>query len=344
MRRAAATLQDVARAAGVSLSTASNALTGRGRVAEATRRRVVETAERLAFRPNTLARSFVTGRSFVVGILAEQAPGTFSMPVLIGAHGALGRHDMASLSYDAHGDPALRQEYLDRLRTRRVDGLLVVGQGPDAPSPAIGADFAAPVVHAYARPEDPTATAYGPDNVAAGRLAAEHLLGLGRSRLAVVTAAASLTAVHDRLTGVRSVLDAADLRMVGEPLHGAWRRAWGAEATDRLLAAGRPFDAVIAGNDEIAGGVRARLEDAGLRVPDDVAIVGVDNFNGFTRIEDRSLTTIDLNLPEVGAAAAAHVLRAIDGSAEPGRYTVAPSLVPGRSTLGEVVADAPPLD
>ncbi len=313
-------------------------------MASGTRDRIVATAERLEFRPNTLARSFVTGRSYTVGILAEHAPGTFSMPVLIGANSALGLGDLASLTYDAQNDPALRREYLLRLRTRRVDGLIIVGQGPDVVYPSVSHDFPAPVVYAYAHSEDPRDTSYLPDNVMAGRLATQHLVETGRTRIAHITAGATLSAVRDRSSGMLSALAESGLAAVGEPLHGTWRRAWGAEATDRLLASGAEFDAIFVGNDEIALGVRARLEASGRRVPDDVALVGVDNFNRLTRMEDRSLTTIDLNLPQVGAAAADHVLRAIAGAAEAGRFTVPPTLVPGRSTLGDVVPDDPPND
>lgn len=344
VNRPSVTLRDVARAAEVSISTASNALTGTGRVAPDTRRRVVETARRLDFRPNTLARSFVTGRSFTVGILAEHAPGTFSMPVLIGANSALGRGDLASLTYDAENDPALRREYLARLRARRVDGLLVVGRGPDAIHPAIPRDFPAPVVYAYALPEGPSEAVYLPDDGDAGRLAAQHLVDLGRTRVVHITAGSHLCAVRARLKGFFDVLSLSGIDLAAEPLHGTWRRAWGFEATDRLLASGIPFDAVFAGNDDIALGVRSRLEAAGRRIPDDVAIVGVDNFAGLTHIEDRSLTTIDLNLPRVGAAAAEHVRRAISGDHEIGRFTVPATLVAGRSTLGDVVTDVLPVD
>jgi len=344
MRRPAVTLHDVARASGVSISTASNALAGRGRVAPETRDRVVATAERLEFRPNALARSFVTGRSYTVGILAEHAPGTFSMPVLIGANSALSLSDLASLTYDAQNDPTLRREYLLRMRTRRVDGVIVVGQGPDVVYPSISHSFPVPVVYAYAHSEDPRDTSYQPDNVMAGRLATEHLIATGRTRIAHITAGSTLSAVRDRVSGMSAALAESDLTPAGAPLHGTWRRAWGAEAADRLLASGIEFDAVFAGNDDIAHGVRARLEASGRRIPDDVALVGVDNFNRLTRMEDRSLTTIDLNLPQVGAAAAEHVLAAIAGTAESGSFSVPPTVVPGRSTLGDIVPDDPPND
>ena len=178
----------------------------------------------------------------------------------------------------------------------------------------------------------------------AGRLATEHLLGLGRTRIAHITAGATLRAVTDRIAGMRAVLAENGLTAAGVPMHGAWRRAWGAEATERLLASGTAFDAVFAGNDEIALGARASLEAAGLRVPDDVALVGVDNFARLTRMEDRSLTTIDLDLPRLGAAAAEHVLRAIAGEVATGQFTVPATLVPGRSTLGDLVRDDPPRD
>jgi LacI family transcriptional regulator len=160
-------LSDVAAASGVSLSTASKVLNGGGRVAPATRTRILDTAARLDFRPNALAKSFALGRSYTIGILADNAPATFSVPVLIGASSALSTHDMATLVYDAEDDPALRQEYVRRMRTRQVDGMLVIGQGPDIARPSVSHGFPAPVVYAFGYSENKHDASFFPDNVMA---------------------------------------------------------------------------------------------------------------------------------------------------------------------------------
>ena len=99
-----ASMSDVALAAGVSISTASRALRGVGRISAETRARVVETAARLQFEPDMIARSFVTGKSYIVGVLAEQALGRFSMPIIMGATNHLGRENIAAVVLDAQGN------------------------------------------------------------------------------------------------------------------------------------------------------------------------------------------------------------------------------------------------
>ncbi|MEU6998403.1 LacI family DNA-binding transcriptional regulator [Nonomuraea sp. NPDC046570] len=328
-------LSDVAAAAGVSISTASRALSGAGRVSAATRAHVLATAERLQFQPDVLARSFVTGKSFIVGILAENAPGLFSMPLVIGANDFLGRQGIASLTLDGHETPQVLVEHLKRLKARRVDGLLVIGDNPDLANVAWAIDFPAPVVYAFSVPGPGKDILVLPDNQAAGAMAGEHLVRLGRRHIAHITADRAFPAVEQRWAGLLGVLERERLRPVlGGPLHGDYKRHWGAEAARRLLDSGEPMDAIFAANDEIALGAYAVLAQAGLRIPDDVAIVGYDNWRGLTSRWERLLTTIDPCLVEVGQVAAARLLEAVAGEGEHGVHRVPCTLIEGRTTLG----------
>ncbi|HWH98509.1 MAG TPA: LacI family DNA-binding transcriptional regulator, partial [Pseudolysinimonas sp.] len=185
-------LKDVASVAGVSASIASQVLNGRGRVSPETRARILAAAERLDFRPNALAQSFKHGRSLTVGLLVEEAQRLFTMPVVIGATTALGLRDMATLSYDASAGPERRQEIISMLKARRVDGVLVIGDGTERTYASLAGQLSVPVVYAHGESDNPSDTSFLPDAIGAGRLAAEHLIGLGRTRIAHVTSG------HDR--------------------------------------------------------------------------------------------------------------------------------------------------
>jgi LacI family transcriptional regulator len=326
-------LIDIARAAGVSIATASQAMNESGRVAPATRERVLATAARLDYRPNALASSVASGRSNTVGILAENASGAMCMPVLVGVNRALSEASLASTLFDAEHDGRRRREHIRRLRARHVDGVVVIGEGTDFRSSSVSHEFPGPVVYAYSRSDDSDDVCVLPDDTAAGRLAAEHLVEIGRRRVVHVTAEAHLDSVRDRATGLR---DGAGECFGGVILHGDYSRDWGFKAARRLIEERVEFDAVFAGNDEIAVGLAAAFLAAGRRIPDDLAIVGVDNDEGQAGRREHFITTIDRRHDTVGMTAASLIEKMLDGGGGPisSPVTVEPVLVRGRSTVG----------
>ncbi|SDD86222.1 LacI family DNA-binding transcriptional regulator [Auraticoccus monumenti] len=305
MDRRPVLLRDVAAAAGVSVPTASKVLNGGGRVAPATRDRILAAAEALDFRPDALAQFFATGRSRTIGVLTQNAPATFTLPVLVGAVTTLGARGLASLPVDG-----LTPANVRALQARRVDGLVVVGDGLGSPVHSVTEHFDVPVVYAFGISDDPRDTSFVPDGVMAGRLGTEHLLAGGRRRLVHVTASGD-QAADERLQGVQAVLAEAGLELVAPPARGGWSEQWGVTAARRLLDEGTDVDAVFCGNDQIAAGVLTVLRTAGTRVPEDVAVLGVDNWpGGAAGGGGPLLTTIDPELGALGAAAAEHLLAA----------------------------------
>ncbi|WP_154793962.1 LacI family DNA-binding transcriptional regulator [Occultella kanbiaonis] len=325
------TLSDVAAVAGVSLSTASKALNGGGRISTATRQRIEETALRLDFRPNGLAQSLALGRSRTVAVLTDRAESTFSRPVIIGAATYLGQHEQAVLLYDAR----LRRrddmaESIRALNARRIDGVLVVGEGLHHRTRSVSAEFSVPVTYAFTLSDEPDDVMFVPDNRAIGRMAAEHLLALGRRRIAHVAAEADDLAAQLRLEGLREALAEAGVTLAHEVLHGSWTEAWGRTAAQRMLAENWEIDAVFGGNDHIARGVENVFAAAGVRMPQDVALIGVDNWEGLIINQSaRHLTTIDVGLTGMGEAAAAHLL---GGEQTPGVHYQPPTLIVGETT------------
>ena len=326
-------LIDLARAANVSIATASQVMNGSGRVAEQTRERVLETARRLDYRPNALARSVASGRSNTIGILAENASGAFCMPVLVGVNRALSDVDLASTLYDAQHDGKQRREHVRRLQSRHVDGVVVIGEGTDFLSASVSHDFTGPVVYAFSRSDDVDDICTLPDDAFAGGLAAEHFAAIGRTRVVHVTAEARLNSVRDRARGLREGLEQRGLALVEPVRHGDFTREWGFAAANAIIADGVECDAIFAGNDEIAVGLHAQLLAAGIRIPEDIAIIGVDNKAGQAGSTEPFLTTIDLRFDAVGSAAVELVAAKLSGE-EAATALVPGVLVPGRSTLG----------
>ncbi len=126
----------------------------------------------------------------------------------------------------------------------------------------------------------------------------------------------------------------------GAPMEGDWTRRWGAEAARQILERGEPVDAVFCGNDQIALGAYGVFRAAGVSIPDDVALVGVDNWEGLVGNGDNLLTTIDPNLFDVGAAAAEYLTAATEGAYEPGAHYQGCSLILGETTMGSGVRTA----
>jgi LacI family transcriptional regulator len=324
------TLTDVARLAGVSVATASKSLNGRQQVRAETRERVLTAAEQLNFSPNVLARHLLSGRSGTIGLVTHDLEGRFSIPTLMGAEDAAGTGKTSVLLCDARGDALREQYHVQALLGRRVDGLMIVGARPD-PRPSLGT-LPVPVVYAYAPSTDPDDMSVVSDNVLGGRLVAEHLLACGRRRIAVVTGDATYGAAHDRVAGVRAALDDAGLQLTGDALYGAWSEEWGRTAAAVVLAQHPGVDAIIAGSDHIARGVLDTLREAGRGVPDDVAVTGHDNWEILALNARPHLTSVDMNLEEVGRRAAALLFDAIEGRPSSGTEVVPCRLVPRGST------------
>src|SRR5580658_4101943 len=181
-----ATIRDVAAQAGVSNGTASKALNGQGKLRAETRARVAAAARDLGFSPNMLARGLLAGRTYTVGVITTDSFGRFSIPVMLGAENALGAGQISVFMCDTRDDPARERQYVDMLLDRRVDGLIVAGRRIE-PRPSIGLGLGIPVVYAMTQSMDSDEPAILPDDTGGGRLAAEHLLSLGRRRFGHIT-------------------------------------------------------------------------------------------------------------------------------------------------------------
>ncbi|GAB3653893.1 LacI family DNA-binding transcriptional regulator [Glycomyces tarimensis] len=327
----AATLSDVAKLAGVSVATASKALNGRNHVHAQTRARVLEAAAQLSFSPNSLARGLLAGRSGTVGLLTSDLVGRFSLPILMGAEDAFGAGQVSVFLCDARGDAIRERHHVQALVSRRVDGLIVVGSSTD-PRPPLADGVDVPVVYAYAPSEDPDDLSIVPDNIEAGRMAVDHLIACGRSKIAHISGDRDYSAARDRVTGAMAALDDAGLEPVGDVAYGSWTEGWGRAAAGLLLERHPEIDAVLCGSDQVARGVLDTLRERGRIVPDDVAVMGFDDWQVLTTGARPQLTSVDMNLEELGRAAARALFDAIDDEHDRGVQTMPCRLVIRGST------------
>lgn len=333
------TLADIANVAGVSPGTVSRALNGRDGVNAETRDRVQEVARRLGYQPNALARGLLSGRSYTVGLITTDSFGRFSIPVMLGAEDALGAGQMSVLLCDGRDDPIRERHYLRTLLERRVDGIIVTGRRTD-PRPPIGSDLGVPVVYAMTQSTSAEDLSITPDDLQGGALAVGHLIGTGRRYVAHVTGPERFQAARLRAQGALAQLEADGGSLVGgQVFYGEWTEQWGRQAAAMLLdlvSRGAELDAVFCGNDQIARGMLDIFREAGVAVPDDVAVMGFDNWEIIAAASRPPLTTVDMDLREVGRLAAESLLEAIAGNRDRGvrtnpcRLVIRDSTGPGR--------------
>ncbi|MFC9500357.1 LacI family DNA-binding transcriptional regulator [Streptomyces sp. NPDC056982] len=317
-----ARLADVAALAGVSVGTASKALNGGGRMRPETRQRVLQAVEELGFRPNQYAQSLHSGRSWTVGLMTTDGIGRFSTPVLLGAEDALGAGKISVLLCDTRGDSIREQHHLRNLMDRRVDGIIVTGRRTDARPPLPGVE-SVPVVYALSPSTDPADTSVVTDDRGGARLAVEHLVATGRTRIAHVTGPQHHAAARERAQYAVEQLANAELQLsTGRTHFGEWSEAWGRRAAEAVLRTAPDTDGFFCGNDQIARGVADTLRERGVGVPTDVAVVGYDNWDTMALASRPPLTTIDMNLAEIGRIAALELLQAIEAEPRPGVHTV----------------------
>ena len=322
-----ATIRDVAALAGVSIGTASKALNGQGSLRAETRDRVAAAAAQLGFAPNVLARGLLAGRTYTVGLITTDSFGRFSIPVMLGAEDALGAGQMSVFMCDTRDDPARERQYLETLKGRQVDGLLVTGRRIE-PRPSIGAGPGMPVVYAMTQSLDSDEPAILPDDYGGGVTAARHLLASGRRRVGHITGPERFLCARKRAGGFcETVAEAGAEFSPSDVLYGEWTESWGRQAAAILLRTSPDVEAIFCGSDQIARGVSEVVRLHGRRVPDDIALVGFDNWEPMACGAEPALTSIDMCLEDVGRMAAEHLLSAIDGEPTHGVSTVPCRLV-----------------
>lgn len=316
-----ATLHDVARLAGVSIKTVSNVVHEYPHVRPQTRERVLSAIRELAYRPNLSARGLRSGRTGVIGLAVPELRENYFAELADAVIRAAERRGLSVLIEQTNGDRAKELESLGGGRLHLTDGLLFspvgLGQGDvdalDVPIPLVLLGeriFGGPTDHVTMH------------NTSSARAAVEHLLELGRTRIALVgawsTAGDDTSSATLRLQGYRQALAAAGLPEADELIRVAepWNRESGAVAARRMLEEGVSFDAVFALNDTLGLGVLRALGETGIRVPEEVAVIGFDNIDE-SRFSVPSMSSVDPGRDEIAEIAVELLLERIGEKGEP---------------------------
>ena len=333
-----ASVKDVAAAAQVSLGTVSNVLNRPERVSAATRRRVEQAMVELGFVRNESARQLRAGRSHTLAYVMLDAGNPFFTDVAAGIELAAEAADLALFLCNSDNRAERESAYLTHLEQQRVQGILITPVDPDADSLVSLADRGTPVVVVDRVRREQALCSAAVDDVLGGRLAAEHLIDQGHTRIAFVGGPASIGQVEDRLNGARTAWSEAGLApqdLVVVP-SGALTVAEGRSAGERLagMPARRRPTAAFCANDLVGLGLLQQAIRNGWQIPGDLAIVGYDDID-FAEAAAVPLTSVRQPRHELGRTAAELVLDEAENPAhEHQQVTFTPELVARSSTLG----------
>ena len=290
------TLHDVAARAGVSKSLVSLALQGSPKVAPASREAILAAAEELGYRPNRTASSLVRQRTHTIGVHILDLHNPVFAEILDGVQEAVRGHDYSTLLVTGNADPATERTEITRLLESRVEGLVLIAHRlSEEDLTAIAAEVPTVVV-TWRTDGIPGLDSVAGDDLAGARLAVDHLVSLGHTRITHVSGGDNRIA-RERRAGYERAMRAHGL----EPrvVAGAFTEQGGYAGAERALEGGAT--ALVVANDLAAIGALAALRAGGLRVPDDVSVVGYD---GMRLLDALDLTTVAQPLADMGRAAA----------------------------------------
>jgi LacI family transcriptional regulator len=341
-RRSRVTIRDVARVSGYSISTVSKALNKNGSLRDDTRAKVVSVAKELGFQPNDLAKSLHRGKTFTVGLISNDNFGRFSIPIMEGLEEHLSDSRISVFMCNSADDPEREARHIESLLKKRVDGIVITARRVDQRRPLDVGVSGLPIIYAFSQADDPNAHCILPDDEGGAVMATEHLAKLGRKRIAHITGPERFQAVRHRRDGYRNTLKNFGLNEPeGYYVPGVWSEGWGREAVTQLFRSGaKAPDAIFCGSDQIGRGIADSLRERGIRIPQDVALVGFDNWEVLAEATRPSLTTIDLNLKELGRETGRRMITMISGEALHGVERIPCTLVV-RESCGARGNDAP---
>ncbi|MFN0185473.1 MAG: LacI family DNA-binding transcriptional regulator [Aquabacterium sp.] len=318
-------LSEVAARAGVSPSTVSRILNGTAIVSDDKRSAVDQAIADLGFIPNPMARARAGGRTLSIGVVTQAIDSPYYGVALRGIEDELDRSGYSALFVSGHWNPAEEARCIDILRSRRVDGIIVLtGRLSDAA--LRGHAKALPVVVTGRNLKAPGLFALNFDNLEGARLATQHLIDLGHRRIACITGDTAHPDAVERLSGYRLALSQAGLAIDGGLIApGQFNEESGRLAMERLLDSRQRFSAVFACNDQMAFGAALALYRRGMSVPGDLSLVGFDDLAQATYATP-PLTSVHQPGYELGRLTAAAMLQMLAGQ-NPTAAMPAPQLV-----------------
>jgi LacI family transcriptional regulator len=307
-----ATIKDVAALAGVSYQTVSRVINKKGEISPDTRKRVLEAAASLDYRPSRVARGLVTRRTHTVGLIISDITNPFFPEVARGVQDLARSRDYHVFLCNTDDDPVEDLQALRSLATHAVDGIILFGYYLDAAALSGFADSYRPVVLINRHFQHPHVSQVIADNYSGARLAVDHLVEQGHTAIGMLVGVESAIGPVRRVNGFRAALAAHGLRteaawIVSSPatLTGGYDRA------RQLLTEHPEITALFAYNDLMALGALRACQDIGLKVPGDCAIIGFDDIKLASMVTP-SLTSVHIDKYELGQQSMVRLLDMID--------------------------------
>jgi LacI family transcriptional regulator, galactose operon repressor len=336
------TMKRIAGELGVSITTVSKVLNNRDDIGHATRARVLAKVAELGYQPNAVARSLTLRRTHTLGIVIPDLMHSFFVEIVAGLEATASARGYGLLLCSSNEDPAKERQELDMLRQRQVDGIVLgsanASGNTDLLRQLTSLGIGLVMIDRDDHPDVPCDRVLT-DDLEVGRLATAHLIDQGRRAIAHITGTQVVHAKR-RTDGYRAALKNAGVKAKAEWIvRGGFKEVDGYRGMKKLLAMTPRVDAVFAANDPSAIGAMKAVWDAGLRVPDDIAVVGAGDIalGDLLRVP---LTTISWSREEQGRTAAQLILDRIDAEpggpgARPRRVVLPPQLVVRRSSGGK---------
>jgi DNA-binding LacI/PurR family transcriptional regulator len=326
------TIYDIAKSAGVAKSTVANALTGKGKVSAATRQRILQCAQEMGYRPNVLARNLSQHKTLTIALVLPTITNPFYPEILEAIENIVREHEYQTLFCNTHGNFAIGRQQMERLMSRWVDGYVIMGASMYIADIMRYFQQGVPIVLCdWQENESPEGIPQvSVDFYRAGQLAAEHLLSLGHRHIAVIY---DEPQQRLRLEGFHSVLQAAGIALPAALIsRGDSTLESGYSATKKLLACPERPTAIFATNDWMALGAMEAAADEGLRIPQDISIIGLDDITVSAHLRP-PLTTIAVPKSQLAKEATELLFAQIKGESDTAvSRLVAPYLVLRRST------------
>ena len=338
-----ATIKDVAREAGVSVATVSRVFNDAAVVRPKTAQRIRDVAASMRYAPHVGARSLITSRTHTLGVLLPDLYGEFFSELIHGIDLTARRNGYHILVSRAWEDRSEIEEAMRAMRGR-VDGLVLMSPHIDADS-LLHVPAGLPVVLLCSPAKSPDADSVTIQNFGGARAMVEHLIAHGHKRIAIIKGAAGNYDAAERLRGYRAALRDAGIA-TGPELErdGDFTEAVGYIATGEIIASAPRPTAIFAANDSMAIGALSALREAGIRIPEDIAVAGFDDIT-LAHYMDPPLSSVKVPISKLGATAVEMLVEGIanKGKHTPRRARVSTELVIRRST-GAPYAERPPPD
>jgi LacI family transcriptional regulator len=334
--RSSATVKDVAARASVSVATAARALGGYGRVSAATRARVLTAAADLGYQPNHVARALVSGSTMTIGLVVGDIENPFFATVARAVAKVVEPRGYTLLLANSDEDPRSERRAVETFRAQRIDGLLVAPTAADAGHGHLRDAVAAgvPLVLIDRAAERLALDTVATDNRGGAAAAVSHFAALGHERIGMLSDLPRIASSRDRIRGYREGLLAAGLEFRPQDLVvGPATRADGRACAERLLRRPRRPRALFAANNFMTIGALDAAHRLGLRIPDDLVLIGFDDFV-WTTLVNPPVTVVAQAVDELGRLAGDRLLARIAGDDGPPRRISVPTELIVRGTCG----------